>query len=148
MLQLKKYTSDYIVVEENDNFIRVLVPPDYNPLAVEELRFFTNKEVEVEITDPEEFNKLLQEKLAEELQEEEKQEGENEELSIDLLKVSDESPTVKSLMDLVNSLSCVNFSKSSLISSILVEIDLAALIVNLMSLRVSSSSIVDKMLFK
>ena len=95
MVPLKKYTSDYIVVEENDTFIRVLVPPDYNPLAVEELRFFTNKEVEVEITDPEEFNKLLQEKLAEELQEEEKQEGGNEELSIDLLKVSDESPTVK-----------------------------------------------------
>jgi len=55
---------------------------------------------------------------------------------------------VKSLIDLVNSLSCVNFSKSSLISSILDEMDLAALIVNLMSLRVSLSSIVDKMLFK
>jgi len=46
-------------------------------------------------------------------------------------------------MDLVNSLSLVNLLKSSLISSILVEIDLAALIVNLMSLRVSLSSIVD-----
>ena len=55
-----------------------------------------------------------------------------------------ESPIVKSLIDLVNSLSCVNFSKSSLISSILVEIDLAALIVNLMSLRVSLSSIDDE----
>ena len=51
-------------------------------------------------------------------------------------------------MDLVNSLSFVNFSKSSLISSILLEIDLAALIVSLMSFRVSLLSIVDKMLFK
>ena len=59
-----------------------------------------------------------------------------------------ESPIVKSLIDLVNSLSFVNFSKSSLISSSFVEIELAALIVILMSFRVFLSSIVDKMLFK
>ena len=59
-----------------------------------------------------------------------------------------ESPIVKSLIDLVNSLSFDNFSKSSLISSILLEIDFAALIVNLMSLRVSLLFIVDKILFK
>ena len=52
------------------------------------------------------------------------------------------------LNDLVNSLSFVNFSKSLLISSILLEIDFAALIVILMSLRVSLLFIVDKILFK
>ena len=51
-------------------------------------------------------------------------------------------------MDLVNSLSFANFSKSPLKSSILLAIDLAELIVNLISLRVSLSLIVDKMSFK
>ena len=51
-------------------------------------------------------------------------------------------------MDFVNSLSFINFSKSSLILSILPDIDSAASIVNLISFKVSSSLILDKMLFK
>ena len=59
-----------------------------------------------------------------------------------------DSPIVKSLIDLVNSLSFINCSKSSLILSNLPDIDSAASSVNLISLRVSSSFKVDKILFK
>jgi len=92
---VEKVTPNYIVVEETDSYLKVVVPPNYDPLAVEELRFFTDKEVFVEPIDGEEFTKLLQEKLTETTETEE-EEKEEEPLKVNdiLLDVSD-SPTVR-----------------------------------------------------
>ncbi len=95
-MQYEKYTPNYVILEENENQIKVAVPSDYDPLALEELRFFSDKEVLIEETLPtEEFSKLLQKKLSEELPAEEG-EGENvESLSEDILLSLGDSPTVR-----------------------------------------------------
>ena len=92
---VEKVTPNYIVVEETDSYLKVVIPPNYDPLAVEELIFFTDKEVFVEPIDGEEFTKLLQEKLTETTETEE-EEKEEEPLKVNdiLLDVSD-SPTVR-----------------------------------------------------
>jgi general secretion pathway protein E len=91
------FSSDYIVVSEDEKTLRVEVPETYNPLELEKLRFFSGKDVVIEKTLPvEEFNKKLQELLAEEKEEESQTEKvEIEGAVADLLAQSDENPTVK-----------------------------------------------------
>ncbi len=91
------FSSDYIVVSEDEKTLKVDVPENYNPLELEKLRFFSGKDVVIEKTLPvEEFNKKLQELLAEEKEEESQTEKvEIEGAVADLLAQSDENPTVK-----------------------------------------------------
>lgn len=91
---VEKVTPNYIVVEETEDLLKVVVPPNYDPLAVEELRFFTDKEVIVETISKEEFTKLLQEKITEATEEDETKEEEPLKVNDILLNVSD-SPTVR-----------------------------------------------------
>jgi len=92
---IKKVSADYIVVEENDTTLKVLVPTNYNPLSLEELRFLTGKEVEIELLKEKEFNKLLREKLSEETPEGEEEKKETQEVATDLLKTFGDNPTVR-----------------------------------------------------
>jgi general secretion pathway protein E len=94
-MTLKRVSPNYIILEEDDKTIKVAVPFNYDPLALEELRFFADKEVLIEKSlPPEEFNKLLQEKLSEELPEEER-EDKGETLQSDILLSLGDSPTVR-----------------------------------------------------
>ena len=87
-------STDYIIVEENEKTFKVLVPTDYNPLSLEELRFLSGKEVQLETIPKEEFTKLLQEKLSNELPQDEK-ETQEQSITTDLLQAFGDSPTVR-----------------------------------------------------
>ncbi len=92
----EKYTPHYAVLEDNGDHLVVAVPPDYDPLVLEELRFLSGKDLRLKLLEREEFTKLLEEKLSEETTpgEEEVQETETG-VKYDLLLETDESPVVK-----------------------------------------------------
>ncbi len=92
--------KDYrlIPLEETEESIKLLVPEDYDHQKVEEIRFLTGKDVELVVTDPEEFAKELQERLSQmDIHVEGEEEAASE--SLDLLMAQDDSPAVS----LVNS---------------------------------------------
>jgi hypothetical protein len=47
-MTLKRVSPNYIILEEDDKTIKVAVPFNYDPSALEELRFFADKEVLIE----------------------------------------------------------------------------------------------------
>ena len=92
----EKYTPNYVVLEEGERELLVAVPPDYDPLALEELRFLSGKDLRLKLLDREEFNSLLEEKLSEETPQGEEETSETETgVKYDLLLETDESPVVK-----------------------------------------------------
>ena len=94
-LSFERYTPNYVVLEEGES-LRVAVPPDYDPFALEELRFLSGKDLRLDILPKEEFNKLLEEKLSEETPEgEEGEETSEGGIKYDILLSTDESPIVK-----------------------------------------------------
>jgi len=95
-MKIANFTSNYIIDKEEKDFLYVFVPEDYDPLALEELRFFSGKDVKIKILPKEEFNKLLQDKISQEVPEEETEEKEEVKVIYDLLQNLDtDSPTVK-----------------------------------------------------
>ncbi len=93
---LKEYKL--IVEEENEHYIKLIVPNNYNPFVIEEIRFRTGKNVIIKKIPQEEFSKLLQEKLSEsEILIEES--GEEVKTAQDILTTEEESP----IINLVNS---------------------------------------------
>ena len=92
---------DYRLIpeEEGEDYIKLLVPENFNHEDVEEIRFLTGKDVKVRVLPEEEFVKELQRRISEE---EIKVEGEevSQEEGVDILLSQDESPAVS----LVNSL--------------------------------------------
>ncbi len=94
-MEVPKYCPDYIVVGEDDGTLKVVVPENYDPLRLEELRFFTTKDVEIEEVLPrEEFDERLKKLVAEE-KEELAQEVEIKGEAEDLLKRDSKDPTVR-----------------------------------------------------
>ena len=96
-MEFSKYGQTYIVIEEDEKTLKVAVPPEYNPAELEELRFFSGKDVEIkEILPEEQFNKKLQELKAQE-EEEHPESGEIEFTGSteDLLKRDAKDPTVR-----------------------------------------------------
>jgi len=92
----EKYTPNYVVLEEGERELLVAVPPDYDPLALEELRFLSGKDLRLKLLDREQFNSLLEEKLSEETPQGEEETSETETgVKYDLLLETDESPVVK-----------------------------------------------------
>ena len=92
----EKYTPNYVVLEEGERELLVAVPPDYDPLALEELRFLSGKDLRLKLLGREEFNSLLEEKLSEETPQGEEETSETETgVKYDLLLETDESPVVK-----------------------------------------------------
>ncbi|NPB06017.1 MAG: type II secretion system ATPase GspE [Aquificae bacterium] len=84
----------YLIEEEKDDHLTVVVPEGYDPLAVEELRFKTGKDVRLRVVSAQEYARLVQERLSQEellLEEESKEERQTE----DLLFTRDDSPAVK-----------------------------------------------------
>ncbi|NPB05282.1 MAG: type II/IV secretion system protein [Aquificae bacterium] len=95
-MKVSRYSPHFVVVAEDDKKLEVVVPPDYDPLALEELRFFSDKEVLVrEVLPKEEFQKLLQKKLSEEIPEGEEEDSPEGGKTLDLLTAADDSPTVR-----------------------------------------------------
>ena len=92
----EKYTPNYVVLEEGERELLVAVPPDYDPLALEELRFLSGKDLRLKLLEREQFNSLLEEKLSEETPQGEEETSETETgVKYDLLLETDESPVVK-----------------------------------------------------
>ncbi len=95
---LKEYRL--IPLREDENTLELLVPENFQPEKVEEIRFIKGKDVKLSVISEEEFAKALQEKLSEESIDIENPEEVYEDVSEDLLLRSDDSPVVQ----LVNSL--------------------------------------------
>ncbi len=94
---LKEYK--FIVENEDENSITLVVPENYNFFYVEEIRFKSGKNVILKKLPVDEFTKLLQEKLS---QEEIVLESQTEEVKAvsDILATEEESP----IINLVNSI--------------------------------------------
>jgi len=100
---------EYIIEEENERELLVIVPKNYNFFAVEELRFKKGKDVRLKLVSEEEYAKLVQERISGEnviLEEEE----EKEEQSEDLLFQRDTSPAVRLVNTVLIKASSVNAS--------------------------------------
>ncbi|RUM30038.1 MAG: type II secretion system protein GspE [Aquifex sp.] len=85
---------DYIVEYEDEKEILVIVPDNFNPYSIEELRFKKGKDVKIKVVEPEEYAKLIQEKISQEevlVEEEEETTEEN----VDILFQKDSSPAVR-----------------------------------------------------
>ncbi|MDQ7038606.1 MAG: GspE/PulE family protein [Aquificota bacterium] len=102
---------DYRLIpeEEGEDYIRLLVPENFNHEDVEEIRFLTGKDVRVRVLPEEEFVKELQKRISEE---EIKVEGEevSREEGVDILLSQDESPAVSLVNSLLIKASAVNAS--------------------------------------
>ena len=85
---------DYIVEYEDEKEILVIVPDNFNPYSIEELRFKKGKDVKIKVVEPEEYAKLIQERISQEeiLVEEEEETAEE---NVDILFQKDSSPAVK-----------------------------------------------------
>ena len=94
-MNINRVSPNYIIIDETNDFIKVIVPSDYNPINIEELRFFLKKDVKIEILQKEKFNKLLQKKLSEEVPREIKSKSLKEEVTTDLLKTFGDNTTVR-----------------------------------------------------
>jgi general secretion pathway protein E len=92
---MEKVTKDYIIEEETEQYLKVIVPEKYNTLAIEELRFLTDKEIKLKRIPEEEFTKLLREKYAEEEIKLEKTKEKEEKPLEDILFSEDRGPAVK-----------------------------------------------------
>ncbi|AAC07412.1 GspE/PulE family protein [Aquifex aeolicus] len=100
---------EYIVEEENERELLVIVPQNYNFFAVEELRFKKGKDVKLKVLSEEEYAKLIQDRISGEnvvLEEEE----EREEKSEDILFQRDTSPAVRLVNTVLIKASSVNAS--------------------------------------
>ena len=84
---------DYIVEFEDERDILVVVPEGFDPYRIEELRFLKNKTVKLKVVSPEEYAKLVQEKLS--LENVQVEEEENKEEREDILFQRDNSPAVR-----------------------------------------------------
>ncbi len=84
---------DYIVEFEDERDILVVVPEGFDPYRIEELRFLKNKNVKLKVVSPEEYAKLVQEKLS--LENVQVEEEENKEEREDILFQRDNSPAVR-----------------------------------------------------
>lgn len=84
---------DYIVEFEDERDILVVVPEGFDPYRIEELRFLKNKNVKLKVVSPEEYAKLVQEKLS--LENVQVEEEKNKEEREDILFQRDNSPAVK-----------------------------------------------------
>ncbi len=96
-MEFERFCPDYIVVEEEGDTLRVVVPEGYDPLKLEELRFFSSKGVEIEEVLPrEEFEERLR-RLISEVQEEEEVQTSIEvgARGEDLLRKRESDPTVR-----------------------------------------------------
>ncbi|MEN3033390.1 MAG: GspE/PulE family protein [Aquificaceae bacterium] len=82
-----------IPLEEDDSSIKIMVPNDISPEVLEEVRFFTGKDLRLIKIDPQEFSKILQERLAQEAIVVEGQEEEGSEPA-DILYEDESSPAV------------------------------------------------------
>lgn len=85
---------DYIVEYEDEKEILVIVPDNFNPFSIEELRFKKGKDVKIKVVEPEEYARLIQEKISQEevlVEEEEETTEEN----VDILFQKDSSPAVR-----------------------------------------------------
>ncbi len=85
---------DFIVEYESENEALLVVPKGFNPLVVEEYRFKKGKDVKLRVVEPEEYAKLVQEKLSSQELKFETESEESEE-GFDLLFHRDNSPAVK-----------------------------------------------------
>ncbi len=103
--------KDYRLVplEEGEDFIRLLVPKNFNHEDLEEIRFLTGKEVRVKVVPEEEFVRELQKRLSEEEIRIEGEEAEGSE-SVDLLLAQEDSPAVSLVNSLLIKASAVNAS--------------------------------------
>ncbi len=102
---------DYRLIpeEEGEDYIRLLVPENFNHEDVEEIRFLTGKDVRLKVVPEEEFVKELQRRLSEEKIEVEGEEVSAEE-GVDLLLAQDDSPVVSLVNSLLIKASTVNAS--------------------------------------
>jgi len=85
---------DYLIEEETEKELKVVVPEGYDPIPLEELRFKKGKDVKVKVVSRDEYAKLVQEHLSREavfVEEEEK----GKEESVDILFSKDSSPAVR-----------------------------------------------------
>jgi len=96
-MEFERFCPDYIVVEEEGDTLRVVVPEGYDPLRLEELRFFSSKGVEIEEVLPrEEFEERLRRLISEAQEEEEVQTSiEVGARGEDLLRKRESDPTVR-----------------------------------------------------
>ena len=94
---LKEYRL--IPIEEDEERIRLMVPPNFRDKDIEEIRFLTGKDVEVVIVDEEEFSRELQNRLSMEEVIIESEEEETVDVNRDILLEAEDSPVV----NLVNS---------------------------------------------
>lgn len=92
----ERFSPDYVVIEDGET-LKVVVPEDYNPASLEELRFFSGRDVEIEEVLPrEEFEKILQERISEEEEEGEAEGSAGLEVyAEDLLRYGAGDPTVR-----------------------------------------------------
>lgn len=82
-----------IPLEEDSSNIKLMVPNDVSPEVLEEIRFITGKSLKLIKLDPQEFSKVLQERLAQEAIFVEGQEDEGSEPA-DILYEDESSPAV------------------------------------------------------
>ncbi len=87
-------TLEFLIEDENEKEIFVVVPEDYDPLKVEELRFRKGKDVRLRVVTREEYANLIQKRLSEQTILVEEEEESSEE-SIDILFHKDSSPAVR-----------------------------------------------------
>jgi len=87
-------TLEFLIEDENEKEIFVVVPEDYDPLKVEELRFKRGKDVRLRVVSREEYANLIQKRLSEQTILVEEEEESSEE-SIDILFHKDSSPAVR-----------------------------------------------------
>ncbi len=100
---------DYLIEYEDEKEISVIVPEGFDFLAVEELRFKKGKNVKLKVVSPEEYAKLIQEKLSQENIKLEESEESSEE-SEDILFQRDSSPAVRLVNTVLIKASSVNAS--------------------------------------
>ncbi len=105
---LKEYRL--IPLKEDRDYIELLVPENYSPHKVEEIRFLKGKEVKLSILPEEEFSKRLQEKLSQQSVDIEASEETEVSEGLDLLLHSDESPVVQLVNNLLIRASTVGAS--------------------------------------
>ncbi len=87
-------TLEFLIEDENEKEIFVVVPEDYDPLKVEELRFRKGKDARLRVVTREEYANLIQKRLSEQTILVEEEEESSEE-SIDILFHKDSSPAVR-----------------------------------------------------
>jgi general secretion pathway protein E len=102
---------DYRLIpeEEGEDYIRLLVPENFNHEEVEEIRFLTGKDVRLKTLPEEEFVRELQRRLSEEEIRIEGEEAVAEE-GVDILLAQDDSPAVSLVNSLLIKASAVNAS--------------------------------------